>query len=87
MAGFLEKNNIIMFTYLSVNYYSSHSFLNCLLFLAGNPMGMVEKAAVVKCGYLHDMVGHSQRYMVAHTLSSKPPSQKRERTEAMSSGK
>lgn len=56
-----------MFTCFSVHYYLSNSFLSCLLFLAGNPMGRVEKAALVKCGYHHVMVGHSQGYMVAHT--------------------
>lgn len=30
-------------------------------------MGRVEKAALMKCGYHHVMVGHSQGYMVAHT--------------------
>lgn len=44
-------------------------------------MGRVGKAAVVKCGYHDDMADHNQCYMVAHTLSSKPPSQKRELTE------
>lgn len=85
MAGFPGKNNILMFTYFSVHYYLSNSFLSCLLFLAGNPMGRVEKAALMKCGYHHVMVGHSRGYMVAHTPSSKPPSQKRELTEGMSS--
>lgn len=82
----MKKNNILMFTNDPVHYYSSNRFfLSCLLFFAGNPMGRVAKAALMKCGYQHVMVGHSQGYMVAHTLSSKPPSQKRELTEAMSS--
>lgn len=74
--------------YFNVHFFLcalSQSFLNCLLFVVGNPMGRVEKAAVVKYGYHHNMVDHSQCYMVAHTLSSKPPSQKRELTEVTSS--
>lgn len=37
-------------------------------------MGRMEKAAVVKRGYHHDMVGHSHCYIVAHTVQSHPHS-------------